>query len=128
MKDVSVSANATLYSLSRSVNRLSSHVLLRISTTNRQVGKSFTRFRKKRKRRENSSDCISYLLNRGNWNSNGPNFSCSNPIRSMNSSNSASQPTSIFSCVTICGIFTANTKSGGVFSYQAVTVEALGVP
>lgn len=47
------------------MNRLSSHVLLRISTTNRQVGKFFARFTKKRKRRENSSACISYLLNRG---------------------------------------------------------------
>jgi hypothetical protein len=51
------------------------------STTNRQVGKSFTRFRKNRKRRENSSACISYLLNRGNCKSRGPNFSCSKFIR-----------------------------------------------
>src|SRR6267378_1318343 len=128
MKDVSVSANATLYSLSRSANRLSSHGLLRISTTNRQVGKFFARFRKKRKRRENSSACISYLPNRGNCNSSGPNFSFSKSIRSMNESNSASQSTNIFVCVTTCGTFRAKRKSGGVFSYQPVTVEGFGVP
>ena len=40
----------------------------------------------------------------------------------------ASQSFNIFSCVTTCGTLAAKTKSGGVFSYQLVTVDALGVP
>src|SRR2546429_9152183 len=92
MKDVSVSANATLYSLSRSVNRLSSHVLLRISTTNRQVGKSFTRFRKKRKRRGKSSYLISDFINRGKWDNKRPHLSFRQPHPAIESSKFPLQP------------------------------------
>jgi hypothetical protein len=114
------------FSFNRSVNRLVSHYLFRISTANLNPPRGSFLKNGLSRSRNRTGELKTSLLKYGNWKTIGPNLPPNICAVPTNSSNSLSHSTRTFSCVIVRGTLSEKMKPGGFLSAQLRTASIVG--